>query len=92
LSRFGLEVRAVELPSTLPAILYQRTIYVRAGLGELAAAWWIWHEAGHAILHVGNREQWRAMACGDLILAKFEQQASDFARNFPDWSDNDATA
>ena len=85
LDRIGLQHRHVsELP--FPAILSRRTILVRCGLDAWTTAWLVWHEATHFFLHVGNQFDWLALSCGDLILAKQERQACEFARFFPDWS------
>jgi len=84
LDLIGLQCRRVaELP--VPALLYRGTILVRAGLDDWTTAWWIYHEAGHFLLHCGDQREWRDLACGDLILAKQERQAMEFATYFPDW-------
>jgi hypothetical protein len=75
-----------DLPDAIPALLICRTIIVRAGLDDWTTAGFVWHEAGHHLLHCGNQWDWREMACGELILAKQERQAEEFARFFPDWS------
>lgn len=81
-------VLSLDLPATVPALLFRRTIIVRAGLDDWTTAWLVWHEAGHFLLHCGNQFEWRELVCGDLILAKQERQAEEFATSFPDWSDD----
>ena len=74
-----------DLPASLPAFFLGRAIVLRRDMDPERTAWWAWHEALHALLHVGNREEWRRLVCGDLILSKFERQADEFAEVFPDW-------
>jgi hypothetical protein len=76
---------AAELPDMLSALIAGRTVIVRPGLDEWTTARLVWHEVGHSVLHVGDYRDWEAMTCGDLILAKFESQADEFARRYPDW-------
>ena len=68
----------------IPALFYQGTILVRPDLDDWITAWLVWHEIGHFLLHAGNQLDWLQLPCGDLILAKQERQAAEFALHSPD--------
>lgn len=87
LADLGLTYRIVDLPASLPALIVNRTILVRRGMSSVATAFWVWHEVGHWVCHVGNREFWRTRPQGHLTLSKMERQATEFAIRFPDWDD-----
>lgn len=83
---YQIPVDVIELPESLPAMLFGHTILVRSQLSRLERAWHIWHEIGHLWAHTGNREFWRTRPQGNLILRKQEAQADYFAYWFPRWS------
>lgn len=84
-STLGLEVVIVNQGPVPPACLIGRTIYVRGGLCDQMTARLVFHEVGHAVLHAGTPQDWRAMPGGTHVLHKFERQAEEFAALFPVW-------
>lgn len=72
------------------AFLLDRIMLIPSNVPPSVIALYAWHELGHAILHIGNREYIRKMLVGgEHILRRFERQAWEFALIFPVW-DSDA--
>ncbi len=86
LERAGMRiVWADVMPWGVPAGISGRVIVVQRGYSHYDTALAVWHEIGHAVLHIGSVADWLAMTCGDLIIAKQERQATEFAWCYPDW-------
>ena len=89
---YQIEWDVIDLPGSLPAVLYNETILLRRGMRPLETAWYAWHEIGHFVIHVGNQRFWQSLVCGDLIVRKQEAQADYFAVTYPVWSAQDLRA
>ena len=81
----GMRYVFASLPEWAPAVLAGRTIVIRSGEDRIFEAFWVWHEAGHHALHVGDGQFWGSRPCGLMILRKMERQATEFALMYPDW-------
>lgn len=67
------------------AFLIGNYLILPDGLDPFKTSWLAWHELGHFVVHVGNREAWRRTILGEHTIQKFEHQALEFAILFPDW-------
>ena len=83
----GLSVLFEEMPKKVPAMLCDDTIVVNPLIvtNELDTAWWVFHEAGHWLLHDGDRREWKRIPGGTLVVGKFERQVNEFAARYPRW-------
>lgn len=81
----GLVVCREDLPRSVPAMIVGDTIVIARWLRDTTAAESVWHEIGHWWLHDGEVEWWLSRPQGYLTVSRFERQARDFARLFPDW-------
>lgn len=89
LAEHGLYCSFEEMPVEVPALVAGNAILVQDGLPDDVTALLVWHEAGHIVLHAGNREFWISRPLGRSTIRKMERQAWEFAYLFPDWSESE---
>ena len=85
-----LKVFIAPLPAGFDAIIHDDTILIRHGISATEAAYAVWHEIGHSMLHAGDWRWWLTRPQGYITVARFERQADEFAATFPIWDEQAA--
>ncbi|HCG30763.1 MAG TPA: hypothetical protein DEU95_13865 [Chloroflexi bacterium] len=90
LDALGMDVERCDLGDSILAAVVNDCVYLDERLHGCLAAWCVWHEIGHVLLHAGGPLWWASRPQGWLTVARFERQADEFARLFPIWGHNDS--
>lgn len=87
----GAKVVVTDLPdASVPGFVHGSTIFLHRHLSIEEIARTAYHEVAHFLIHDGDVRWWRTRPQGHITVAKFERQAEEFARTFPDWGRREA--
>lgn len=77
--KLGMVVEWKHLPFGVPAFRIKHLMVINFGLTEEEELNALRHEVSHWVLHCGNSLWWATRPMGEMILAKKERQADEWA-------------
>lgn len=77
--KLGMVVEWRHLPFGIHAFRIKHLVSINFGLTEAEELHALQHEVSHWVMHRGNSLWWANRPMGEMILAKHERQANEFA-------------